>query len=213
MLTYSVGALMVIRVRSDAGDMDRAYGEFVSIGLILFGIGVLAWVVREIARTRGRENSKALMILAVGSVIVMVAGVLWTTSTMSAEHEEAIALQATAQWRDDFRDDLWDAFRDWSRDVRRPQPIYTGDFSEHWSLDPDGDGEPDPDPPILRVLERAGWSDRGVSVADTDGDSLVDTLEWSPPGGEPWCVPVTRHPGSGLVGADWHRAVPGSCTG
>lgn len=211
-LAFGVGGWLFIRATSEPGAMARAYGELISIALTLFGIGVLVWVVREIARSRGKERTLSLMITSVGSVIAVVAAVLWSQASLRAEHEEARALQATAPWRQAFRDDLIDAFRDWSHETGRSQTFYTGDFSDHWSLDPDGDGEPDPDPPILRVLERAGWAERGVSVADIDGDSLVDILEWSPPVGETWCVPVTRHEETGLVGAKWRRAFPGSCS-
>lgn len=212
LLALAITTYVIVRATTDPGAMDRGYGELVSIGLAVFAVGGLAWVAWGIARSDRGTRATTLLILVLAATVPVIGLIIWAESRLTTHNEQQSALEATSEWRDDFENDLTDAYGAWYQTTGGTETIYTGNFYEYWSFDPDRDGEVNDDAPILRAINDRGWSDRGVAVFDTDGDFLVDRLQWAPADGSEWCVPVHRGEGTEIIAPDWRRATPERCS-
>lgn len=203
-------------VTGDPGSMDRGFGEF--YGLVFAGgsFFVLCWLLVAIAKsnTAVRRRATRIFLIGLGVSLALVGYATWRV--IEQHHLEVQGLAATSDWRFEFDDDLDEARRAWNRENGGPQIQRA--VTHLWSLDPDADGRPDSDPPILRVLDDSGWSDRGVLVLDLDKDLVVDHLEWRPTSGpregEIWCIPIVVHDDDPeWARAAWEQALPEQCAG
>lgn len=216
-VTLAMGAGLAVdtSLTGQPGAMDTGFGQLFASGLILVSTLALWWSLRRIRHFEAGTRHRALAwigVAAAGTTILF--GSLGVMSVVEHRAEER-ALRATVSMRFDLEDDLADAYWAWYHDQGGDQRIYGGDMREWWSLDPDGDGHADTDAPVLRLLRDMGWSQRGVSMLDTDGDLVVDQLEWRPTPGatdaQAWCVTVSK-PGTVFV-ASWSDAAPRRCDG
>lgn len=214
-LAWGVATVINSTVTADAGSMDRGVGQVYGTALILGSGAALWWAIRRSRSldTRSRRRWSAA-IAATSAISLLVFGSVTLFSAIDHRHRTR-ALNATASWRLAFDADLANAYLGWSRDDNGTDTIYTGDKHEWWSLDPDGDGVRDSDAPILRTLREDGWADRGLAVFDSDGDHLIDQIEWAgsslPGETDVWCIPVSTQRSS--ISAEWHEAVPRPCDG
>lgn len=212
---FGVSLLVTWNMTGDPGAMDRGFGQFFGAVFTVVGLGTLILAMYWIRRGDPASRKRQYAFIAVAAVASSLMFGFSTARSVTAWNQRVSALEATS-WRFDFREDQADAYWAWYADEGGVDSFYLGDYSEWWSLDPDGDGVTDADAPILRVLDD-GWSDRGLTIVDQDGDHLIDQLEWSPrDGSDCWLVQVqfqgdARDPEARLYLAAWWEAMPVEC--
>ncbi|HWL66054.1 MAG TPA: hypothetical protein VNP73_08785 [Actinomycetota bacterium] len=221
LLTLGIYVVVYSTLIYDKGGFDYAAGQLYGVGLALLGLVLTGWSLVRLWRMPSPFRGRGRTWIAVP----LVASALWfglrVVEAVDAKELQDEVLAATAPVRHDFESDLNDAFRAW-REEANLEGSYLGNDREKWSLDPTGDGAVDVDPPIVRAIRDMGWSERGLSVFDTDGDLVVDQIEWSPADGadvgNSWCIPVVfleAQPNSeefdGLYLVAYHQGVRGSC--
>lgn len=221
LLTLGIYVVVNATLIFDKGGFDYAAGQSYGGGLAFLGLVLVGWSLIRLRRMpspfRGRGRTWIAVPL-VGSAIWF--GFQVVEAVDDKELQDQV-MAASAPVRHDFESDLTDAFRAW-REEANLEGFYVGNDREKWSLDPTGDGAVDVDPPIVRAVRDMGWSERGLSLFDTDGDLVVDQIEWAPKDGldvgESWCIPVVffeaehapeEFPGLYLVA--YHQGVRGSC--
>lgn len=214
---FVMGAALAVdtALTGDPGAMDTGFGQLFAVALILGSTAALWWSLHRLRHVEAGTRRRALAwigVAATGAVVLF--GSLSVMSVVEHRAEER-ALRATVPMRFDLGDDLADAYWAWYQDSGGDQRVYLGDYREWWSLDPGGDGRADADAPVLRLLRDMGWSERGVSMFDTDGDLVVDQLEWRPTpvptDAQTWCVAVSKR--GTLFAAHWSEAAPRQCDG
>jgi len=216
-VVFVMGVMLAVdtALTSDPGAMDTGFAQLLAVAVILGSTAATWWSLLRLRRFDAGTRRRALTWIgaaAAGAVVLF--GSLSVMSVIEHRAEER-ALRETVSVRFDLEDDLSDAYWAWYRDNGGDQRVYVGNCREWWALDPDGAGQTDADAPVLRLLRDMGWSDRGVSMFDTDGDLVVDQLEWRPTPGRSdpqiWCVAVSNR--GTVVAAHWSEALPRQCDG
>ena len=222
-LTYGIYQFALASLLTDPGSFEMAFGHMFGVGIAVLSLLPLGWALNRVrlALPSLRLRAFAWIGLAlVGSGFWFRSQTVESVAELRAEEDLEVV---TAPIRHDFESDLADAFRAWYQDEGLEESFYLGDFREWWSLDPNGDGRIDADAPVLRALRDMGWSERGLTLFDTDGDLMVDQVEWAPSigagSGQAWCMPLIKfNPGGpieegfdGLFMVEYQEAVPTRC--
>lgn len=209
LLPWSVGAFVDTTLTDPPGSMEYGFGRFFMAAASLGSLGGLVWSLRMTRRQVTSLRRRELVVIAVTLGASSMLAATYTTLSVWSHHGEERALAATTEVRGSLERDLADAYWDWYRDQAGTEHTYTGSKREWWSLDPDEDGTADPDAPLRRTLS-GGWSERGLTAVDLDGDLLIDHLAWSSDEQvRGWCIPVGEV--NGVFEVRWSQAAAHGC--